>query len=390
MGERQMNRARDPLKTSLEALFRAALRGVDPESAVAYALCDPVIERALSRALRVGVFAAGKAAAGMLDGARSIDWDAALAVLPRGYPRPRSGRVRVLSAAHPEPDRSSVIAAETALAFFGEFGPRDCIVCLISGGTSSLVAKPRPGLRLATKRATVRRLAESGASIVALNRLRSRLSSVKAGLLGRATRARLVTLVLSDVPGDDPSLVGSGPTVRRRRDDVTRVVGSNRAGLAAASREALRQGLFARVLRRRLTGEASEEGRRFARVAARLSPGQVLIAGGETTVTLSTRHGRGGRNLEFALTAALELEGRGEVGILAAGSDGVDGSSQAAGAFVDGSTIGRARRLGLRPDKSLRRHETEDFFERLGDLFLTGPTGTNVGDWALATRRRKT
>jgi hydroxypyruvate reductase len=114
------------------------------------------------------------------------------------------------------------------------------------------------------------------------------------------------------------------------------------------------------------------------------------MAGGETTVTLSARHGLGGRNLEFALAAGLELERRGELGILAAGSDGIDGSSEAAGAFVDGSTIERARRLGLRPARSLRRHETEDFFERLGDLFLTGPTGTNVGDWAMAMRRRKT
>jgi glycerate-2-kinase len=228
----------------------------------------------------------------------------------------------------------------------------------------------------------------SGASIVEINRLRASLSAIKGGRLGRRTSARLVTLVLSDVPGDRPALVGSGPTVRGRRGDATLVVGSNRLGLLAAAREARGLGLRPRFSRGLLSGEASEAGRRFARAASRLAPGQVLLAGGETTVRLARRHGRGGRNLEFALGAALALEGRSGITVLAAGSDGIDGSSKAAGALADGQTLARARRRGLDALRALARHDTEDFFARLGDLVVTGPTGTNVTDWAIAIRER--
>jgi hydroxypyruvate reductase len=279
-----------------------------------------------------------------------------------------------------------VEAADKALEFFAGFGPADLIICLISGGTSSLMAKPRDGLSLGEKRKAIRRLAASGASIVELNRLRSRLSSVKGGRLGRATKARLVTLVLSDVPGDLPSRVGSGPTVRTKRGDITRIVASNRSGQENAAKKASRHGWTPRRFRRRLSGEAFEEGKRFARVARGLSRGEILIAGGETTVRLSTRHGRGGRSLEFALGAAVELEGCSDIAMLAAGSDGIDGSSGAAGAFADGMTLERARDCGLDAKRTYRRHETKRFFERLGDLFVTGPTGTNVVDWAFALR----
>jgi glycerate-2-kinase len=226
----------------------------------------------------------------------------------------------------------------------------------------------------------------SGASIVEINRLRASLSAVKGGRLGRRTSARLVTLVLSDVPGDRPALVGSGPTVRGRRGDATRVVGSNRRGLEAAARQARALGLRPRFFARRLAGEASEAGRRFGRAASRLAPGQVLLAGGETTVKLARRLGRGGRNLEFALGAALALDGETGITLLAAGSDGIDGSSIAAGALADGQTLARARRRGLDASRALAEHDTETFFERLGDLLLTGPTGTNVSDWAMAIR----
>ncbi|HEX7253127.1 MAG TPA: DUF4147 domain-containing protein [Thermoanaerobaculia bacterium] len=370
-------------------MYRAALEGVDPQQAVQRSLSDPAIGRALAKAGRIGMFAVGKAARGMAEGARSIAWDEGLTILPRGYPRGRLDQSRVLIASHPLPDRSSVRAAEAALAFFAGFGPGDLILCLISGGTSSLLAKPRPGLTLAAKRAAIRRLASSGSSIVELNRLRSRLSAVKAGKLGRGTSARIVSLVLSDVPGDDPAVVGSGPTVRGQRGDRTRVVASNRSGMRASAAEASRRGLVPRIFRRRLRGEAFDEGRRFGRAATRLAPGHVLIAGGETTVTLSDRPGKGGRNLEFALGAAAELDGRTNFAVLAAGSDGVDGNSRAAGAFVDGATMERARSLGIDPGRALARHDTEPFFRRLGDLLVTGPTGTNVGDWAFAMRSSK-
>src|SRR5262245_8008116 len=148
-----MNGRARSLKNSLVSLYRAALEGVDPRHAVERSLCDSAIDRALARARRIGMFAAGKAARGMMEGARSIAWDKGLAVLPRGYPRPRFDKTRVLAASHPFPDRSSVQAAEEALAFFAGYGPEDLILCLISGGTSSLLAKPKPGLTLAAKRA---------------------------------------------------------------------------------------------------------------------------------------------------------------------------------------------------------------------------------------------
>ncbi|HMA17649.1 MAG TPA: MOFRL family protein, partial [Thermoanaerobaculia bacterium] len=212
------------------------------------------------------------------------------------------------------------------------------------------------------------------------------LSAIKGGKLGGASSARLVTLVISDVPGDAPSLVGSGPTVRNRRGDVTRVVASNRAGLAEAARAARRLGLDPRTQRRRLEGEARDAGRRLGREVARLAPGQVLLAGGETTVTLARAPGRGGRSLEIALAAARELEGIAGAALLAAGSDGRDGSSNAAGALVDESTIARARRRGLDPARALARHDSERFFARAGGLLRTGPTGTNVADWAFGVR----
>ncbi|HKD11158.1 MAG TPA: DUF4147 domain-containing protein [Thermoanaerobaculia bacterium] len=380
-----MNGSHSSLKDFLRSLYAAALAGADPALAVTRALRLRRVERALRSARRLGVFAVGKAAGPMLEAAPAAE---ALTVLPEGYPPPRGKESEVLFASHPWPDRRSVAAARRALAFFRRFDKPDVILCLISGGASSLLCLPRAGLTLPGKRAAIRKLMSAGASIVEINRVRKKLSAIKGGKLGRATPARLITLVLSDVPGDDPEMVGSGPTVRRRAGDITVVVGSNRSGLAAAARAAARRGWTARLKAGRLDGEASETGRRFALEALRLPPGGVLLAGGETTVRLSERSGIGGRNLEFALGAAHALEGAGDVAILAAGSDGIDGSSRAAGAVVDGTSIARARIAGLDPEAALARHDTEPFFEMLGDLVAPGPTGTNVGDWAFAVRRR--
>jgi glycerate 2-kinase len=369
----------------LRALYRAALTAVDPEMGVARALAEPQVAAALRDARRVGVFAVGKAAAAMLGGAGARP-AGGLAILPRGFPRPALRSVEVLFSSHPEPDRSSLAAARRALAFFRSFRREDVLLCLISGGASSLLCLPRPGWTLRDKRSAVAKLTRSGASILAVNRLRTRLSAVKGGRLGRATPARLVTLVLSDVPGDLPGAVGSGPTVRGRRGDLVRVVGSNATGLTGAAAEGRRLGLKPRVLHDRLSGEAQEAGALFGLRAAKLEPGGALLAGGETTVSLGRRSGRGGRNLEFALAASRVLaQGRGLV-LLAAGSDGRDGSSDAAGAFGDEKTIERANRLGLDAAAALRRHDTHPFFQRLGDLFETGPTGNNVADWAFALR----
>jgi hydroxypyruvate reductase len=373
-------------RRALRLLFEAALGGADPKRAVSQALSRPSVARALAKARKIGVFSCGKAAIPMAAGVPGGLRKRALVIVPRGYPAGEVSSAEVLFSSHPEPDGASLAAARRALDFFAGFGAQDVILCLISGGTSSLLALPRPGITLASKRRAVRRLMRSGASIVDINRLRKSLSAVKGGKLGRETRARLITLVLSDVPGDRPSLVGSGPTIRGVAGDVTLVVGSNRSGLQAAARLAREKGLDPCMRRGRLSGEASERGRRFARSAARLQRGQVLLAGGETTVTIKDKHGRGGRNLEFALGAALELSGTKGVSVLAGGSDGIDGSSLAAGAIVDGRTIARALRLGLDPARSLAQHDTEAFFERIGDLLVPGPTGTNVCDWAFAVR----
>lgn len=323
----------------------------------------------------------------MARGARAVlGRRSSLVILPEGYPAGGAGRRDIAFASHPEPDASSVAAARRALGFFGGFGRGDVILCLVSGGASSLLALPREGVTLTEKKRAVRRLAHSGASILALNRFRTSLSAVKGGRLGRATRARLVTLVLSDVPGDRAAAVGSGPTVRGRRGDIVRVVASNAKGLDAAGREARRCGL--RVVRRttRLSGEARRQGRRLASDVTRLPPRTVLLGGGETVVTLVGRHGRGGRSLELALAAAMELEGSPGITMLAAGSDGKDGNSRAAGAFADDETLARARRRRVDPGAALLCHDAHSFFERLGDLFVTGPTGTNVGDWIFAVR----
>lgn len=373
----------------LKDLYRAALSAVDPRRRVAEALEEPRVARALDVRAdggELGVFAVGKAAAAMIAGA-ALRFGRGLAVLPSGFspPAPRRG-VEVLFASHPEPDRSSVAAARRARELFASFGPRDVILCLVSGGASSLLCLPRAGLALSEKKRRVARLVRSGAGILEVNRLRTALSAVKGGRLGRETRARLVTLVVSDVPGDRPSTVGSGPTIRGRAGDLVRVVGSNQKGLHAAARFARERGLSPRTISRRLAGEARDAGASFARAAARLDPRQVLLAGGETTVALGRRSGRGGRSLELALAAARVLESAHEVALLAAGSDGKDGSSGAAGAFADAGTIARARTLRLDAAAALDCHDTDAFFAALGDLFVTGPTGTNVADWAFAVR----
>jgi hydroxypyruvate reductase len=370
----------------LQRLYRAALQGADPEAAVRRALAEPAVARALAGARSVGIFAAGKAAARMARGARRFQASRSLVVLPRGHSTAGVRKCDVVFGAHPEPDRTSMHAARAALRFFGGFAEGDVILCLVSGGASSLLCLPREGVSISEKRRVVSALAASGASILALNRLRTSLSAVKGGGLGRATRARLVTLVLSDVPGDRAASVGSGPTVRGRRGDLVRIVGSNRTGLDAAAREARRLGLRVRRRRQRLSGPARAAGEGIAREAARLPPGTVLLAGGETVVRLGRRPGRGGRSLELALGAAPGLRAAEDLSILAAGSDGRDGSSAAAGAFVDGRTLVRAGRRRLDAEGALDRHDTHRFFAKLGDLLVTGPTGTNVGDWVFALR----
>jgi len=315
-------------------------------------------------------------------------FDEILLVAPRGSATPRALSSSVLFASHPEPDRSSVGAARAAVGFFRRFGAGDEMVALVSGGTSSLLCLPREGWTLAAKRARIRRAMRDGWPIERLNRLRISLSRVKGGRLAEATAARVTTVVLSDVPGTDWRIVGSAPTVSPRKpgDRVFRI-GDNRTGLAAAAAAAKERGLFVSIERAPLSGEASESGRAFARRLRRLAIRRrgafVLLAGGETTVSLSGRAGRGGRNQEAALAAAIEIAGEAGVSILAAGSDGLDGNSANAGAAVDGKTIERAESRGLDSMAFLGGHDSASFFARAGGAFRTGATGTNVADWWL-------
>jgi hydroxypyruvate reductase len=290
-------------------------------------------------------------------------------------------------ASHPHPDASSLSAAREALAFFRSFGKEDVIFALVSGGTSSLLCLPRRGVTLAEKRERIREAMEKGWDIMRLNRLRASLSLVKGGRLAEATRARVVTLVLSDVPGADFRIVGSGPTVSaRKKGDRAVSIGDNRTGLRAAAVFARSLGFSARIEIPVVSGEARAAGRKFASRLCESRKG-VLLSGGETTVRLGPRAGIGGRSQELALGAAIELGRRGCAGaILCAGSDGVDGNSRNAGAFADGETSLRAARSGLDPATYLRRHDSAALFDALGDAFRPGPTGGNVADWIFAVR----
>jgi glycerate 2-kinase len=377
----------------LALLYRRALAAVEPERLVRDFL--EIRRPAPRRGGRLAIFAAGKAAAGMASGARRLAAEDCLVVLPRGSPA-RGCPGRVLPASHPLPDASSQGAALEALAFFERYGEGDLVLALISGGASSLLCLPREGVTLSEKRRRILEAQRSGWPIGRVNALRTSLSAVKGGRLAEATRARVVTLVLSDVPGQDFRIVGSGPTVsRRKKTDRACLLGGNETGLDAAEAAARKMGFDVRRRRRPFGGEAQEAGRRFGRALGRLSPGGggeavLLLAGGETTVRLPGKAGRGGRCQEFALAAAREMAGRSGLYLLAAGSDGRDGATDSAGAFVGGSTEERARSRGLDPGRYLARHASGELFETLGDAFVTGPTGTNVADWVFGLRVRST
>jgi glycerate 2-kinase len=375
-------------KALLRGLWKSALEAVAPEVLVARWIAG----RAAPPGRRTGLFVCGKAAVAMAKGARGFARDETLVIAPPGAELPRGLVGDLRFASHPEPDRSSVAAARAAVSFFRGFGAGDSILALISGGTSSLLCLPRPGVTLSEKRERIRRAARAGLPIERLNALRTTLSAIKGGRLADATRARVTTLVLSDMPGSDFRLVGSGPTISgRKKGDRAYLLAGNRTGLTAAAARARLDGSRVSVVSRAITGEARQAGVAFVRALRNLghrSPGTAyLLAGGETTVALPGRAGTGGRNLEVALAAALELAGEAGLSILAAGSDGIDGNSDAAGAIVDGSTTARGRRAGLGAAAFLDRHDAARFFERAGGILRTGPTGTNVADWIFGLAR---
>jgi hydroxypyruvate reductase len=375
------------------------------------------------------VVGAGKAAARMAAGCEAVlgsQHVRGLVIVPDDCALPLAS-VDVAIASHPMPDRRGLEASAALWRLLAE-APPGLVLCLVSGGASSLLIMPRPPVTLADKIEVNRLLLGSGAEIHEVNTVRKHLSLVKGGGLLRAVRGRRVTtLILSDVVGNDPSTVGSGPTIpdpttfadalavleRRgisgqvaptvrellRRgsqggepetvkpgDDEAAlvdasVIGSNRTARLAAAAEARRLGYGVTVLDEPVVGDTTAAARGWLASLRRAGP-HCSIAGGETTVELRGS-GRGGRNQEFALALVEPLAGS-PFAVLSVGTDGIDGPTDAAGAFVDGASLERARRLGLDPAAALRDNDSYRFFDRLGDLLRCGPTGTNVMDLKLA------
>lgn len=404
-------RARHMLRT----LFEAAIAKANP----LHILADHLPEKPAKRCIVVG---AGKAAAAMAVAVEAAWEDVELTgavVVPYGYGLPTK-RIRMMEAAHPVPDANSEAAARAMMACLDGLGPDDLVLALISGGGSSVLSLPADGLTLADKQITNRVLLASGLDIRTMNAVRKRLSAIKGGKLGAmAAPARLVTLGISDIPGDDPAAIASGPTVADQDHQLDlseviqkigyalpaavvallqrppvpvelpesasfRMIATPAAALEAAAASARREGLNVVMLGDDLEGEASSLGRKMARLASEpLAGPTVFLSGGETTVTLGDGpYGRGGRNTEFVLALARELEGRPGVWAMAGDTDGEDGSGGGvAGAIIAPDTIARAQAAGLDIDASLKRHDSGGFFDAIGDLIRTGPTMTNVNDF---------
>jgi glycerate 2-kinase len=420
---------------------------IDPR-AFLRSLYDAAVDRALPAGVmaeflplpprgRTVVVGAGKAAGAMAQALEAL-WPAeaplaGLVLTAYGHTPPadpsRSGRIRVQEAAHPVPDEAARRGAAEVWSRVQGLGRDDLVIALISGGGSALLALPAPGLSFAEKQQLNRALLTSGASIDEINCVRKHLSAIKGGRLGAACApARLVTLLISDVPGDAPAVIASGPTVPdpttcaqalavldryrielpavaraglqsgayetpkpgdpRFAGQTVRLIATPQQSLEAAAALARRAGIEAHILSDEVEGEAREVGKVHAAlaraVARRGTPFQrpcVMLSGGETTVTVTQPAGRGGRATEFLLGCALALQGQPNVYVLSADTDGIDGVARNAGAIVAPDTLARAAALGLSARVHLDRHDAYTFFASLSDLVVTGPTYTNVNDF---------
>ncbi len=374
----------DPVLSRRDALdiLAAALRAVDARALVADHLRAHPVEGPVT------VLALGKAAGAMTRGALDVLGDrvrGGLVVVPDGAPADVAP-LEVLRAAHPVPDERSLRAGERLLEVAAALGPGDTVVGLWSGGGSALAEAPIPGITLDDLRRETTALLRAGAPIEVINRRRAELSRLKGGGLARASRARFVNLVLSDVAGDDPAVVASGPAVLP--GDGTAVVGRLADVVRAARSEAFALRYVPVVLDPEVKGEARDVGLRLAGAIRSMptgGPPMALILAGEPTVTVRGA-GRGGRMQVVALTAALELEGSRAV-VLCAGTDGRDGPTEAAGAVIDGGTAARIRAAGLDPRALLDEDDSHRALAVAGDLLVTGPTGTNVRDLVVALLR---
>jgi len=422
---------RQPRRDALR-IFRAALRAADAGAAIRrhVRLAGSklsVDSRAydLRRFDRIFVIGAGKASAAMalaLEKLLGRRITGGLINVKYGHSAPLR-RIEVNECGHPVPDDNGVRGARRIAGMARDADERDLVICVISGGASALLPLPAAGVTLRQKQDITRRLIACGASIHEINAVRKHLSAVKGGQLARLCQpATLISLLLSDVVGDDPDVIGSGPAVPDRstvadaREVLARhripapaalrtaaetpkpgdpifdrvqnvIIASNRAALAAAAREARARGYRTLILSTMIEGETKEVARVHAAIAKEIvASGNPLrapacvISGGETTVALGDHAGKGGRNQEFALSAAIDIAGLSSVVVLSAGTDGSDGPTDAAGALADGWTLQRSRSAGLDARGALSRHDSWNFFESLGDLIRTGPTGTNVMD----------
>jgi glycerate 2-kinase len=378
---------------------------------------------------RTVVVGAGKASAQM---ARALEqaWDGpltGLVVTRYGYGE-ACERIEIVEAAHPVPDEAGFLAARRILETVSGLSANDLVIALISGGGSALLPAPAPGLTFEDEQAINRTLLASGAPIGVMNLLRNQFSAIKGGrLAAHCAPARVATLVVSDVPGDDPALVASGPTIplagtrelarkyaNLYRLDLpphahallagddnpaplpddpvfarnsVRTIASATLSLEAAAQIAREAGIEPAVLSDSIEGEARDVAQVHAAIAREMVTRNrpfpkpaVLLSGGETTVTLRGK-GRGGRNAEFLLALAIAIDGQDGISALAADTDGIDGSENNAGAFADGTTATRLRKAGIDPLAALGANDAYGAFEAIGDLLVTGPTGTNVNDF---------
>jgi glycerate 2-kinase len=407
-------------RDALNRIFMAAVASADPAKVLQHHLPSPPKGRCV-------VVGAGKASAAMA-AALEAAWphvDLSGVVVTRyGHAVP-TARIEIIEASHPVPDDKSAEAAKRILAAVEGLTTDDMVIALISGGGSALMVAPAEGMTLADKMAVNRALLASGATISDMNAVRKHLSRIKGGRLALAARpARVVSLLISDVPGDDPSEIASGPTVADPSDIETvreiisryaldlpenvrkvlekgeetpkagdidediRLIAAPSLALQAAAEEAVKLGLTPLILGDSLEGESKDVGAVMAGIALSASRKglpvkgpAVLLSGGETTVTIGKGPaGKGGRNTEFLLSLALTLKGADEIWAIAGDSDGIDGVEDAAGAVVTPDTLARMREAGVDPRQSLVSHDSYTAFKAAGDLVVTGPTLTNVND----------
>ena len=429
------------IRTMLKQLLLDGLEAADPDSAIRRAVRNRhnslrvgTQEYDLTGFSRIVCIGAGKASGAMaaaLERQFGSRLEGGLVVVNDGQAG-KTKKIRLLHARHPIPDHRSEKAARRMVRLLESLTDRDLVLMVLSGGASSLLAAPADGLTLKEKQLTTRLLLRSGATIQEINTVRKHLSAIKGGRLASATTATVITLILSDVPGDDPTTVGSGlmtpdpstfadakrvldmfdlrnripVTVRRHVDrgvqgrisDTPKpgealfsrvrhhVIGNNCAVIERMAKRARALGLRPLVLTRTLSGEARDVGKLFGNLAREMRvsgnpvrPPACLLAGGELIVTVKGK-GIGGRAQEFALAAAPSIQGLSKVFVAGFGTDGIDGPTEAAGAIVDGQTISRAKEKGVSPEAALRENDSYGFFQRVGGHVVTGPTGTNVND----------